>query len=160
MAGKGNGNYRVGYGRPPVHSRFRKGQSGNPKGRPRGSPTIAKVLREALDAPAPGAAGGRRRRTKREAIIAGLVDKSVEVDLRAVKLLIDVARATEPPEEEPSGRNRDDDVPPGTPDYRQMFINKLNQMAAARDAKAREEADAAKRRAAGLPPKPPWQNGD
>lgn len=27
--------YEVGYGRPPVHSRFRKGQSGNPSGKPR-----------------------------------------------------------------------------------------------------------------------------
>jgi Family of unknown function (DUF5681) len=30
------GGYQVGYGKPPVHSRFRKGQSGNPRGRPRG----------------------------------------------------------------------------------------------------------------------------
>jgi hypothetical protein len=29
----------VGYGRPPAHSRFRKGQSGNPRGRPRGART-------------------------------------------------------------------------------------------------------------------------
>ena len=28
--------YKVGYGKPPVHTRFRKGQSGNPGGRPRG----------------------------------------------------------------------------------------------------------------------------
>jgi hypothetical protein len=160
MAAKGNGTYRVGYGRPPVHSRFRKGQSGNPKGRPRGSPTIAKVLRAALDAPAPGAAGGRRRRTKREAIIAGLVDKSVEVDLRAVKLLIDVARATEAPEDEPAEADEGDDVLPGEPDYRQILIDKLGKIAAARAAKAREEAEAEERRAAGLPPKPPWQNGD
>src|SRR5918997_3032859 len=27
--------YEVGYGKPPVHTRFRKGQSGNPSGRPR-----------------------------------------------------------------------------------------------------------------------------
>jgi transcription initiation factor IIF auxiliary subunit len=30
-----NPTYSVGYGRPPVHSRFRKGQSGNPSGRRR-----------------------------------------------------------------------------------------------------------------------------
>src|SRR5688572_20735743 len=30
------GAYEVGYGKPPPHSRFRKGQSGNPTGRPRG----------------------------------------------------------------------------------------------------------------------------
>jgi len=26
---------KVGYGRPPLHTRFKEGQSGNPKGRPR-----------------------------------------------------------------------------------------------------------------------------
>lgn len=31
------GAYKVGYKRPPLHSRFQKGQSGNPRGRPRGS---------------------------------------------------------------------------------------------------------------------------
>jgi hypothetical protein len=29
------GGYIVGYGRPPLHTRFRKGVSGNPRGRPR-----------------------------------------------------------------------------------------------------------------------------
>jgi len=28
-------SYDVGYGKPPIHSRFCKGQSGNPSGRPR-----------------------------------------------------------------------------------------------------------------------------
>jgi hypothetical protein len=32
----GSASYEVGYGNPPKHTRFRKGQSGNPGGRPRG----------------------------------------------------------------------------------------------------------------------------
>jgi hypothetical protein len=34
---KKQGNYEVGYGKPPRSRRFSKGRSGNPKGRPRGS---------------------------------------------------------------------------------------------------------------------------
>jgi hypothetical protein len=37
MSAKKKGASPVGYGRPPVHSRFRKGQSGNPAGRRRQS---------------------------------------------------------------------------------------------------------------------------
>lgn len=37
LTGPGKGGYEVGYGRPPAHTRFRKGVSGNPAGRPRGS---------------------------------------------------------------------------------------------------------------------------
>jgi hypothetical protein len=38
--------YKVGYGKPPVETRFKKGQSGNPKGRPKGSKTKRPGLRE------------------------------------------------------------------------------------------------------------------
>jgi len=42
--------YQVGYGKPPLHTRFRRGQSGNPGGRPRRPATErvkALALREA-----------------------------------------------------------------------------------------------------------------
>lgn len=45
--------YRVGYGRPPKTTQFKPNQSGNPKGRPRRTPTlhtvVAKVLEERIE---------------------------------------------------------------------------------------------------------------
>lgn len=40
--------YRVGYGRPPVHTRFRPGRSGNAKGRPKKSRNFKTELEEEL----------------------------------------------------------------------------------------------------------------
>jgi hypothetical protein len=38
----------VGYGKPPGHSRFKKGQSGNPKGRLSGTRNLKSDLNEEL----------------------------------------------------------------------------------------------------------------
>ena len=43
--------YAVGYGKPPRHSRFEPGQSGNPRGRPPGSKNLSSLLKKALDEP-------------------------------------------------------------------------------------------------------------
>jgi len=63
-------HYEVGYGKPPRHTRFKKGQSGNPRGRPCGSKNLSSLLSEALNEPVIVAENGRRRKiSKRQAII-------------------------------------------------------------------------------------------
>lgn len=42
-------DFEVGYGKPPVETRFKAGKSGNPKGRPKGSKNMATWARELLD---------------------------------------------------------------------------------------------------------------
>jgi hypothetical protein len=87
-------NYEIGYGKPPVGRRFQKGQSGNPQGARRKS--VAALLVAALDEPVTVVSGGKRRRmTKREAIVAQLVNQSAGADLRATKLLIDMLKGVE-----------------------------------------------------------------
>ncbi len=87
-------DYAVGYGKPPVGRRFQKGQSGNPRGPRRKN--LSALLVAALDEPVTLSSDGKRRRiTKREAIVAQLVDKSAAADLRATKMLIDMLKRVE-----------------------------------------------------------------
>jgi hypothetical protein len=100
-------DYQVGYGKPPRHTRFKRGQSGNPRGRPRGSKNLPTLLTEALNKRVIVAENeGRRKITKREAIITQLVNRSAKADLRAIKILLDIIqdieRRTEPTSPETS----------------------------------------------------------
>ncbi len=83
------GDYKVGYGKPPEHTRFRPGQSGNPRGRPKGSANLTTLLEEALNEKVVVNENGRRRTiTKASAIATQLVNKAASADLRAITLLI------------------------------------------------------------------------
>ena len=89
-------DYQVGYGKPPRHTQFEKGQSGNPRGRPSGSKNLATLVSEALNERVIVAEdGGRRKISKREAIIKQLVNRSAKADLRAIKILLDILREIE-----------------------------------------------------------------
>jgi hypothetical protein len=88
--------YEVGYGKPPRHTRFTKGQSGNPRGPPRGAKNLKTLLSDALNECVIVAEnGGRRKVTKREAIITQLVNRSATADWRAIKILLDLVREIE-----------------------------------------------------------------
>jgi hypothetical protein len=86
------GDYQVGYGRPPVHTRFKPGQSGNPRGRPSAVKSIMRLLLEALEERAVVVTedGKRRRITKRKLGIARLVDKFAEGDPNATRVVLDL----------------------------------------------------------------------
>jgi Family of unknown function (DUF5681) len=89
-------DYEVGYGKPPRYTQFKKGQSGNPQGRRKGSKNLTTLLGEALNEPVIVAEnGGRRKITMRQAIIKQLVKRSASADLRAMKILLDMVRDLE-----------------------------------------------------------------
>ena len=58
---EGTGDYEIGFGRPPKSTRFKPGQSGNPKGRPPKSSNATTILREALFRPVPVRENGTSR---------------------------------------------------------------------------------------------------
>ena len=83
------GGEEIGYGKPPRHTQFRKGQSGNRKGRPRGAKNITTILGEALSEPVVINEHGRRKRvTKMEVIVRQLANKAAGGDYRPIQLLL------------------------------------------------------------------------
>jgi hypothetical protein len=55
------GNYEVGYGKPPKAGRFKKGQSGNPRGRQKGARNLNTIARDLMDEKIPVRKDGETR---------------------------------------------------------------------------------------------------
>src|SRR5271166_2271372 len=71
--------YNVGYGRPPYHTRFKPGCSGNPRGRPKDAKNLSTLIHEALNEPVVVNENGRRRKlSKRQAVIKQLINRSAQ----------------------------------------------------------------------------------
>jgi hypothetical protein len=86
----------VGYGAPPESTRFKKGVSGNPKGRPKDSLNIATVFTKTLrEKVVINERGQRRTVTKLEAALKQLVNKAASGDLRALSHLVVLAQDAE-----------------------------------------------------------------
>lgn len=83
----------VGYRNPPPGSRFQLGQSGNPKGRPRGSRNFRTDLKSTLSKPVKVNQDGKPRKISTQAAaLLRLREKALGGDPRALDRLISLAQ--------------------------------------------------------------------
>jgi uncharacterized protein DUF5681 len=79
----------VGYKRPPRHSQFKPGQSGNPRGRPAGVRNLKADLLDELREDVTICENGREQRvSKQRAVIKTLVAAAIKGNLRATGTLV------------------------------------------------------------------------
>ncbi len=85
--------YRIGYGKPPEHTRFRPGTSGNPTGKRKGARNLSSDVKRALLVPVKLKDGGKSRKVStQEAALMRLREKALKGDPRSLDRLLELAR--------------------------------------------------------------------
>jgi len=96
MSKKQRADYAVGYGKPPTHTRFQKGQSGNRKGRAKETSRLTSLealLIRALNSPVViNENEGSRKVTKYETAIIQIVNNAASGKIQFAKLLLELIR--------------------------------------------------------------------
>jgi hypothetical protein len=87
--------YQVGYCKPPLHSRFKPGQSGNPSGRVKGSKNLKSLFHQILNEQIPLIDGDRSKKvTKAEALMRRVIIGALKGDTRSVMTVMRIAEQT------------------------------------------------------------------
>jgi hypothetical protein len=87
------GDYEVGYRRPPKHSRWRPGQSGNFKGRPKGARNLRTEIKAVLGEMVQVKRGGKVIRVSTQmAALLRLLEKALNGDVRALNVFLGLAQ--------------------------------------------------------------------
>lgn len=90
-------SYEVGYCKPPTQTRFRKGQSGNPKGRRKGTKDLAASVIAAINETVIVNVNGKRKKiSKLDAAVTQLVNDAARGDKKAIQSLFALVRDLEP----------------------------------------------------------------
>jgi hypothetical protein len=88
--------YEVGFRKPPRHTRFKPGQSGNPKGRTKGIKNLATIMREAMRETVIITENGERKTyNKLEVAVKQQINRAVAGDHKAMLLLLPLIQAQE-----------------------------------------------------------------
>jgi hypothetical protein len=86
---KEKGDFEVGYGKPPKRTRFKPGESGNPRGRPKGTRNLKTDLAEELAERIAITEGGRRHSvSKQRGMLKQLMAKALRGDVRAANTVL------------------------------------------------------------------------
>jgi hypothetical protein len=102
----------AGYKRPPSHTRFRPGRSGNPAGRPKRRPSFRDTLLAELAAAMPGK-DPQHARNKLQALVRTLVDSAIAGNARAQSVVVGALARI--------GDAEDSEAPSLTPDDREIL---------------------------------------
>ena len=96
----------TGYKKPPQHTQFKQGQSGNLKGRPKGSRNLSTELRAELKERISISEGGVKRMvSKQRGLVKTLYARSIKGDGKAMDQILKLI-----------GTCLDDDVPSSSPE--------------------------------------------
>ena len=106
-----NGDYEVGYRKPPKNSQFKSGKSGNPKGRPKGRKNFETEQSEIFEEPVRINQRGRIKLVSaRAAALIKLREKAFSGDVRAVQRFLEFAYRQSGPAADASLPDSDEDL--------------------------------------------------
>ena len=123
-------DYEVGHGKPPKAHQFKPGQSGNPKGRPKGTKNLATDLQEELEEIITIIEGGVELKTsKQRAMVKTLFAKALNGNVHAADSLIKLIVGLIHMPETDDGKIPDEDDLAVIETFKQQLLNEAQSIA-------------------------------